>query len=260
MKQKSFAKVNIFLKITGLEEFEGRVLHTINSRFMLVKSLFDEIEFVPCKCDSFTIEGVDIPKEQNIIYKAYRELNIATGDLDIIEFFYNHKVIVKKNIPFGAGLGGGSSNAATFINMVNVACNLNRSKDELAKIGAKVGADVPFFIYGYDSANVSGFGNIIEPFEEEALNFDIITPNIHCDTAKVYKAFDECCLDSISKHNGATLMLNSSRDILTSIKEPSKLNDLYTPALLVCPNLKDYAKDGYFLSGSGSSFFKLKDE
>ena len=258
MKQKSFAKVNIFLKITGLEEFDGKILHTLNSRFMLVKSLFDEIEFVPCKCDTFTIEGMNIPKEQNIIYKAYKELNIATGDLDIIEFFYNHKVVVKKNIPLGAGLGGGSSNAATFINMVNEACNLKRNKDELAKIGAKVGADVPFFIYGYESANVSGFGDTIEAFDEEPLELEIITPNIHCNTAKVYQAFDECCLKEVSKNAGASLMLNSSKDILNSIKDPSKLNDLYIPALNLCPTLKEYAKEGNYLSGSGSSFFRVK--
>ena len=258
MKQKSYAKVNIFLKITGLEEFEGRVLHTLNSRFMLVKNLYDTIQFIPAKCDSFTIEGLDIPKEQNIIYKAYKALNLHTGDLDIIEFFYNHKVVVNKNIPFGAGLGGGSSNAATFINMVNKACNLNRSKDELAKIGATIGADVPFFIYGYESANVSGFGDIIEPFDEKALNLEIYTPKIHCNTAKVYKTFDECCLKDISKNNGATLMLNSSLDILNTIKEPKKLNDLYTPAITVCPKLKEEAKENYYLSGSGSSFFRVK--
>ena len=259
MKEKSYAKVNIFLKITGLKEFDGRVLHTLNSRFMLVKDLFDEIEFVPSQCDRFTIEGVDIPTKDNIIYKAYKALNQYTGDLDILEFFYNHKVVVKKNIPLGAGLGGGSSNAATFINMVNRACNLNRSKDELAKIGSTIGADVPFFIYGYDSANVSGFGDIIEPFEEEALKLEIFTPPIHCDTALVYKTFDECCLDSVNSNNGASLMLNRSIDILNNIKDPTKLNDLYKAALIAYPELKNYQKDGYYFSGSGSSFFKIKE-
>ncbi len=259
MKEKSYAKVNIFLKITGVKEFDGKILHTLNSRFMLVKNLYDEIEFVPQSCDSFTIEGVNIPKEQNIIYKAYKALNQYTGDLDILEFFYNHKVVIKKNIPLGAGLGGGSSNAATFINMVNKVCNLNRSKDELAKIGATIGADVPFFIYGYESANVSGFGEIIEPFNEEALELEIFTPPINCNTALVYKSFDECCLDSVNSSNGATLMLNRSIDILNNIKEPMELNDLYKSAILVYPELKSYQKDGYYFSGSGSSFFKAKE-
>jgi len=53
--------------------------------------------------------------------------------------------------------------------MVNRVCNLKLSLDQLAKIGAEVGADVPFFVYGFDSANVSGFGEIVEPFDEERI-------------------------------------------------------------------------------------------
>jgi 4-diphosphocytidyl-2-C-methyl-D-erythritol kinase len=257
LKKKSYAKVNIFLKITGIKDINGSIYHTLNSRFVKVNNLYDEIEFVPCKCDSFTIEGVNIPKEQNIIYKAYRVLNEITGDLDIIEFFYNHKVVVKKNIPFGAGLGGGSSNAATFINMVNEVCNLKRSKNELAKIGAKIGADVAFFIYEYNSANVSGIGDIIEEFKEEPLNIEVFTPPISCDTKAVYKEFDKCCLNKINSNAGAVLMLNKSIDILKNINDTKELNDLYEPALNLYPELKKYAKEGYFFSGSGSSFFKV---
>jgi len=260
LKQKSYAKVNIFLKITGIKEFKSRELHTLNSRFMLIKELYDTIEFVPCKCDSFTIEGIDgVETKDNIIHKAYRALNIYTGDLDILEFFYNHKVVVNKNIPMGAGLGGGSSNAATFMKMVKESCNLKISTQDLANIAATIGADVPFFIYGYESANVSGFGEIIEPFEEEALDLELFTPPISCDTAKVYKKFDECCLNSVSLNNGATLLLNNSYDILTSNMKPSKLNDLYKAALLEYPKLEEYQKSGWFFSGSGSTFFKIKD-
>jgi len=258
MKQKSYAKVNIFLKITGQKEHNGSMYHTLNSRFMLVKSLYDVIEFVPQNCDSFTIEGVEgVEVKDNIIYKAYKALNEHTGDLDILEFFYNHKVVVKKNIPFGAGLGGGSSNGATFMLMVNRLCKLNRSKEELAKIGATLGADIPFFIYGYNSANVSGFGEIVEPFKEEPLNLELFTPPIHCNTAKVYKAFKENYLKDVNPNSGATLMLNKSYDILNSGIEPTELNDLYKAALLIYPELKKYQKDGWFFSGSGSSFFKV---
>ena len=257
MREKSYAKVNIFLKITGLKDIGGIKYHTLNSRFVKVKNLYDEIEFVPCKCDTFTIEGVNIDREQNIIYKAYRTLNEVTGDLDIIEFFYNHKVVVKKNIPFGAGLGGGSSNAATFINMVNRACNLKRDKEQLAKIGAKIGADVPFFIYDYNSANVSGIGDIIEEFNEEPLNLEILTPPISCDTKAVYNEFDRCCLNRVKSNSGLIWMLNKSVDILKNINDIKELNDLYEPALNLYPKLKNYAKEGYFFSGSGSSFFKV---
>ena len=259
MQAKSYAKVNIFLKITGIKEHNNTTYHTLNSRFALVKNLYDTIEFVPCKCDSFTIEGIDgVDIKDNIIYKAYLALNQNLGDLDILEFFYNHKVVVKKNIPMGAGLGGGSSNAATFINMVKEACNLKATTQELAKIGATLGADVPFFIYGYNSANVSGFGEIIEEFKEEKLDIEVYTPPISCHTGKVYSSYDKDFLKDSNPNSGAILMLQKSKDIIKHFSKPEDLNDLYLPALNIYPQLKEFAKDGWLFSGSGSSFFKVK--
>ncbi len=255
MQENSYAKVNIYLKITGTKEFNGSLYHTIKSRFVLVKNLYDTISFVPCKCKTFTIEGIDIPKEQNLIYKAYKAFNLHTGDLEIIDFFRFHKVVVKKNIPFGAGLGGGSSNAATFMRMVHKYCNLLISIDELAKIGATIGADVPFFIYNYESANVSGFGEIIQPFKEESLNIEVFTPPIACNTKKVYEAFDNYCQIDKEYQNWQKI---PSKELLEKINDPFKLNDLFAPALKVYPTLKQYYKNGYFFSGSGSSFFKVK--
>ena len=259
MISKSYAKVNIFLKITGSKEFNNTNYHTFNSRFMLVKNLYDTISFVPQKCDSFTIEGIDgVDVKSNIIYKAYTMLNKYTGDLDILNFFYNHKVVIKKNIPMGAGLGGGSSNAATFMLMVKEVCNLKISIDTLAKIGAEIGADVPFFIYGYESANVKGFGEIIEPFSEDALDLEVFTPNIHCNTAEVYKYFRSHLLKDVKPNSGKDLLEMKSKDILSmpNIK-PSQLNDLYKSAKELYPSLQNYEKDNFFFSGSGSSFFKM---
>ncbi len=255
MRAKSYAKVNIFLKITGFKDG----YHQILSRFMRVKSLYDEIEFVKAECESFTVEGVDIPTKENIITKAFYALNRATGNLDILEFFYNYKVVIKKNIPTQAGLGGGSSNAGVFLNMVNEVCSLGLSKDELAKIGSEVGADVPFFVYGFDSANVSGFGEVVEKFDEEALNLEIFTPPVNCNTAKVYQIYRQ-------KNRKKIIDIDSFKDwqkkeslrLLREINSPALLNDLYQPALELCPKLKAYQKEGYFFSGSGSSFFKLK--
>jgi len=183
---KAHAKVNIFLKITGHKEN----YHTILSRFVQVKDLYDTITFVPCECKTFTIEGCDgIALESNTIYKAYKALNDHTGDLDILNFFYEHKVVVTKRIPTQAGLGGGSSDAAAFMRLTKEVCNLMISTKELAKVGSTVGADLPFFIYNYPSANVSGFGEVVEAFEEEPLALELYTPDIGCDTALVYETF-----------------------------------------------------------------------
>jgi len=253
---KAFAKVNIFLKITGHKEG----YHTLLSRFVRVEDLYDTISFVPCDCERFTIEGCDdIPLESNTIYKAYKALNDFTGDLDILDFFYSHKVLVTKRIPSQAGLGGGSSDAGAFIRLVKEVCNLILSTEELAKIGSTIGADVPYFVHNYPSANVSGFGEIVEPYEEEALKLELYTPNIGCDTTLVYKTFKENLLDKITLSSFIGWEGMDSKSILEHIADPVKLNDLYAASLIAYPALKSVAKEGHegwFFSGSGSTFFK----
>ena len=252
---KAHAKVNIFLKITGHKEG----YHTLFSRFVRVEDLYDTIEFIPCDCETFTLEGCeDIPLMSNTIYKAYKALNDHTGDLDILNFFYRHKVLVTKRIPSQAGLGGGSSDAAAFMRLVKEVCRLMISTEELAKIGSTIGADLPFFIYDYPSANVSGFGEIVEPFEEVPPALELYTPDIGCDTAVVYKTFKEHLLDDITLCSFLGWEKLDSKTLLELINDPIILNDLYNAALIAYPELKQYAKAGWFFSGSGSTFFRQK--
>jgi len=252
---KAHAKVNIFLKITGHRDG----YHTLLSRFVQIDDLFDTIEFVPCECETFTIEGCgNIPLESNTIYKAYKALNDYTGDLDILEFFYTHKVVVTKRIPTQAGLGGGSSDAAAFMCLLKEVCNLMISTEALAKVGSSIGADLPFFIYNYPSANVSGFGEVVEYFEEEPLVLELYTPDIGCDTTVVYKTFKAHLLDDIKLSSFIGWDSLDSKSILEKIANPILLNDLYAASLIAYPTLKDMAKDGWFFSGSGSTFFRLK--
>jgi len=249
------AKVNIFLKITGHKDG----YHTLLSRFMKVEDLCDTISFIPCKCDSFTIEGCDgIPLKSNTIYKAYKALMHYTQDQDIQNFFCTHKIIVTKRIPSQAGLGGGSSDAAAFILLTKEICNLILSTKELVAIGSSIGADVPFFIYNYPCANVSGFGEKVTPFKEEPLALELYTPKLGCDTALVYKTFKENLLKDIAVCSFFGWDDIDSKTLLHSNTNPIELNDLYKAALLAYPELKDLAKEGWFFSGSGSTFFRLK--
>ncbi|MCF6244739.1 MAG: 4-(cytidine 5'-diphospho)-2-C-methyl-D-erythritol kinase [Sulfurovum sp.] len=255
---KAHAKVNIFLKITGHKED----YHTLLSRFMQVQDLYDTITFVPFECDSFTIEGCgDIPLKSNTIYKAYQALNDHTGDLDILEFFYKHKVIVTKRIPSQAGLGGGSSDAAAFMLLVKDVCNLMIPTEELAKLGSTIGADVAFFIYNYPSANVSGFGEKVQLFNENPLALELFTPNIGCNTALVYKTFKENLLEDVTACSFFGWDDIDSRTLLEEKSDPIELNDLFKAACIAYPELREVAKEGkgkWFFSGSGSTFFRLK--
>jgi len=246
MKAKSYAKVNLFLKIEGYKDG----YHQINSRFLKVKNLYDEIEIK--EAEKFNIIGdFDCVLRDNTIFRAY--LKLITEYPDIRDYFIGKEIRVTKNIPSSAGLGGGSSNAATFLKMVNSDSGLNLSLDELAKIGADIGSDVPFFIYDFDVANVYGRGEIIEEFKEEGLDVEVYTPPIECSTPDVYRMYRERYFNPTKSDFDKIPTL----ELLNNYKA-EELNDLLRPALALYPELFKY-KDGFF-SGSGSSFFKLKQK
>jgi 4-diphosphocytidyl-2-C-methyl-D-erythritol kinase len=252
MKEKSYAKVNIFLKISNKKE----QYHELVSRFVRVHSLYDIVSFVKPSRKAFDIIGdFGCKLETNTVYKAYKLLENYDG---VEEFFKNHSVKIDKNIPEFAGLGGGSSNAATFLIMTNKYCNLNLSKDELCQIAVKIGADVPFFVYEYDSANVTGIGEIVEKFDEEILDIDTITPKIKCNTGEIFKIFREKFYKQISNEEAKKLLKMKSTQILNNF-DITQANDLYEPALSIYPQLNEYAKENWFFSGSGSSFFKVNN-
>ncbi|WP_434636733.1 4-(cytidine 5'-diphospho)-2-C-methyl-D-erythritol kinase [Sulfurimonas sp. NW7] len=257
-KYKAYAKVNIFLKITG----KRNEYHEIVSRFMKVNDLYDVLSFVSkqdvqAKANEFKIIGdFDCDTKQNTIYKAYVALKEATSSAALEKLMQTYAVAVEKHIPAFAGLGGGSSDAATYLKMCNEVLHLGLSLNELAQIGLHVGADVPFFIYGYNSANVSGIGEVVEAFEETPLSFHMYTPKIQISTPKVYKAYREKFYRPIDGFQADALKKKSSVEILQEL-DVKEANDLFAPALQEYTELEKHYKNGYFFSGSGSSFFRV---
>lgn len=253
---KAYAKVNIFLKITGMR---GEY-HELLSRFMRVKNLYDEISFVEKTDEKFEIFGnFSCTTEQNTIYKAYLALLSATESVSLEKLMRTHGVSVKKAIPAFAGLGGGSSDAATYLKMCNEVLDLGLSLDELAHIGLKVGADVPFFMYEYNSANVSGIGEIVEEFEEELLDIETFTPKVEISTPRVYKSYRENFYAPLENAKILEFKNTKSVDILKNMSA-KEANDLFAPALKEYYELVSHERDGWHFSGSGSSFFKVKEE
>ncbi len=250
---KAYAKVNIFLKITG----KRQKYHEILSRFMKIPVLYDELSFVKKQSDNFEIQGNFTCKtEDNIIYKAYEALQKATKSNALEKLLNTYAICVKKNIPSFAGLGGGSSDGATFLKMCNEVLHLGLSLKQLADIGLKIGADVPFFIYDYNSANVSGIGEIVQEFDEETLPLNVITPKIQISTPKVYKQYSQKFYAPINNQLIKKFYKTKSIDILQNM-DTATANDLFAPALFLYPDLKKWHKHNYFFSGSGSSFFVL---
>ncbi|MGG7047724.1 MULTISPECIES: 4-(cytidine 5'-diphospho)-2-C-methyl-D-erythritol kinase [unclassified Campylobacter] len=245
---KSYAKLNIFLKIIGTRGD----YHEILSRFVRYDALFDELNFV--SSDGFSID-TDSQIKDNIILKAKLELENAGFKNELNEFFKNHKIELKKRIPMGAGLGGGSSNAATFLLLANESLNLKISTQKLMQIGSKIGADVPFFISQVGAANVSGIGEVIHEIDDNVPEICIFTPEIFCSTPAVYAEFRKNFMQNINVKQARSMLDISSFDLLKNFKN-YELNDLYMPCFTLYKDMQEY-KD-MFLSGSGSSLFFLK--
>lgn len=250
---KSYAKINVFLKIVGTR---GNY-HELISRFVLIENLYDEISFKKASYNNQILNIVSNVKidGENTITKAYNEL-VKLGFKDKMqEFFKTHDVVLEKNIPMGGGLGGGSSNGATFLHLVNEELNLKLTTANIVEISKNIGSDVPFFASRVKSANVSGVGEIIEEFSDEIPNLSIFTPEIFSSTKEVYNEFRKNFMDKVDKNLALKLCSLSSDEILNKYKN-YELNDLLLPCLKLHPSLK--LKDNEFLSGSGSSYFKVK--
>lgn len=175
------AKINIGLNIISKRE-DG--YHNIETIFYPVK-LFDKLTFY--ESNSFLIDCNDrtIPvDESNLIYKARNILSEVSGKK------LNVRVKLEKNIPSYAGLGGGSSNAATTLIALNEIFELKLNQSELLKIASNIGSDVPFFILNIP-VFAEGRGEILTPLPELILDYKILIvfPNIKISTEWAYSNF-----------------------------------------------------------------------
>ena len=152
MQFKSYSKINLGLNILNKRSDN---FHNIQSLFIEL-DFSDYISFIPNdKFDLKIIGNNKIDPKKNTIIDAINELS-KISNLNL-----THKIKINKNIPIGAGLGGGSSNAACVLKAINKIYKLNKSDKELIKIGLQIGSDVPFFING-GIQHVTGRGEILK--------------------------------------------------------------------------------------------------
>jgi 4-diphosphocytidyl-2-C-methyl-D-erythritol kinase len=183
VRLRAFAKVNYALDVLGLRA-DG--YHEISTVLQSI-SLADEVELRRAAGGfALTLEPAEIgPPEQNTAYVAWRLLQRLTGGELPVE------VTLRKRIPAGAGLGGGSADAAAVLVGLNEIFGLGLQVDELREIGAGIGADVPFCISG-GTALGEGVGEILTPLPApQAHRLVIAKPLRSAATAGIYRAYDE---------------------------------------------------------------------
>lgn len=175
------AKLNLFLHVVGRRD-DG--YHLLQTAFQFL-DFNDELEFEirDDKQISRINDCPGLPSEQDLVVKAATALQSHAGcDMGV-------NIRVEKHIPMQAGLGGGSSNAATTLLALNHLWQTNIPAGELAEIGVKLGADVPIFLFGH-AAFAEGVGEHLTPIEPDENWYLIIRPDCDISTAEIFNAPD----------------------------------------------------------------------
>ncbi len=258
IKAPAPAKLNLYLDVLGRRDDGYHEIETV----MQTIDLYDELLFAEghegeglrLKCDA---EGMPAA-EDNLVFKAAQLLHDRFGGGG------NAAIEIRKHIPPGTGLGGGSSDAAETLAALCALWKLDAGTEQLEVLAAELGSDVPFFVRGGASL-CRGRGEVIRPLICSAtLHFVVVIPPLHISTAAAYKAADSLTKESIH--------VNIERVVIALERgDPEMLGDglhnaLRRAAVAVDPRVADIERTldalfagtdacGYSLSGSGSAWF-----
>lgn len=253
---KAGCKVNLSLDIVGIRE---NGFHELDTLFYPLPEPSDLVTISPAPAGTGIGITSDVPGldgEANIMTKAWKAFARATG------FAPDLHVGLQKNIPMGAGLGGGSSDAAVLLDYLNRNAGQRAlGRTELMRLAAKVGADVPFFLLG-EPAWASGIGDVLTPAETNlsGLFAVLACPHISVSTAWAYAAWDTIhageSLDSLTWPLTDIKKVNFSEAWLrNAFEEVVFLN--YPTIRKLKERLLASGACGAVMSGSGSSVFAL---
>lgn len=172
------AKLNLFLHVCG-QRTDG--YHELQTLFQLT-DFCDELVIEPNPDGTIERSGGldDVPAESDLVVRAARLLQSESGCRQ------GARITLKKNIPAGAGLGGGSSDAATVLLVLNALWGCDLSTNELASLGLKLGADVPLFVKGH-TALAEGVGEILHPVDLGEQHYVLVQMPVHISTAELFR-------------------------------------------------------------------------
>ena len=243
------AKINLFLRVLR-KRADG--YHDIVSLMQKI-TLYDELIFSPRpKGIVLNCPGNDLPiSEDNLVFRA------AQSIFAYANYPFGVEIKLTKKIPLAAGLGGGSSDAATTLIALNKMCSLNLKKNELIKLGAKIGADVPFFIFG-NNALTSGIGDKLKALQNlPKINLVLIKPQFEISTKMVYENLNLRL--TRGKNNYSIPRFFALGDVIRELH-----NDLEEVSLKLHPELNNlkqillcHGALGALMSGSGPTVFGI---
>jgi 4-diphosphocytidyl-2-C-methyl-D-erythritol kinase len=256
LTRPSPAKLNLTLRVTGKRADGFHEIETLVTQI----NLCDTVSAAAHEdgCYALDCDDPKLPRDgSNLVLRAANVLNETAGT--------NHgaRLELRKRIPAGAGLGGGSSNAATTLMLLNELWKTGLAKPDLIRLGAQIGSDVPLFC-GSPLCVIRGRGEQVEDLgTPPALWAALVLPTIHCSTAAVYEAWDQAPQHWPRPSLSAVLAARGSASELME----ALFNDLEWAAFHAVPELAELAQrvasaagQAVRLTGSGAAMFRLFDD
>lgn len=250
------AKINVFLEVVGKRPDGYHELQTV----MLRTDFADRLRFEPADGPGieFTCTDTRLPTDgRNLVVKAAellrQECGVNTGC----------RIHLEKHVPHGAGLGGGSSDAATAIMGLDRLWGLGLSKSAMAELGARIGSDVAFFFDG-PAALCTGRGEIVTGLSlTDSFHFVLFCPSVHCGTAEIYSRvrlggdlMDATPVIEALKQGSPTALAAGLFNRLQEATESLKPELRAIPAMM---REIEPALPGVLMTGSGSAYFGLAE-
>jgi 4-diphosphocytidyl-2-C-methyl-D-erythritol kinase len=233
------AKLNFFFLVLGKRSDN---FHEIASLYQAI-DIFDRIDFEIANEDQITSNNKDLENSANSIITA---LNLFRKKFDIP---YKLKIHLEKIIPTEAGLGGGSSNAATTLFALNKLFRNDNNLEDIIELAKEIGSDVPFF-FSQGSALCTGKGEIVDNISIPPISGWVLKPIFSISTPKVYASIKDIKL----KHNYQMLLQKFQMNELIFINDLQSYAETVEPLLIKVQ--KQYQEAT--MTGSGSCFFTLK--
>ncbi len=255
LRRESPAKINLTLRVTGKRPDGFHELESLVAQINLCDTV--AVSRLEDGCYALDCDDPALPRDgSNLVLQAAKALNRAAGR--------NHGVHIelRKRIPAGAGLGGGSSNAATTLALLNDVWGTGLRQTELAALGAELGSDVPLFLAS-PLCVIRGRGEQVEELgTPPPLWAALVLPQLHCSTVAVYAAWDQLPSEPSRPTLAQVLDARGSASQLMELL----FNDLEAAAFRASPSLAELAErigavsgQRMLLTGSGAALFRLFD-
>ena len=258
MRIKAYAKVNLALKVINKREDGYHNLVTI----MDLVDIYDLLHISKCEKTIFTCSDKSLENNNNLIIKVINILKNEYPDAKELGV----RIHLEKHIPYGAGLGGGSSDAAATLIALNYLWKLNLTFEQMVNLALKIGSDVPYFLLG-NLGILSGIGENINHIDSKIkLYYLLILPDYSCSTKEVYEV-NKIYGDDLK--NIDKMIIAFHQDDAGSVID-NMFNDLTAAAISINnkdPKIKDIieevnkkiidngVKGKAIMSGSGSTVF-----